>query len=226
VKKLLARYIESSYQERTITATSASFAINAVMGLGKLLLGIYLLSPWFVTNAVYYLILCIARGQALKKYKMSARLKDVKKQYDLELAAYKHSGVFICILGFSYLFVCLRMFFAGDSTPYKEFYLIYGVATVSFTKLGFAIHGTVVTRHLHSPIVSAMKVFNFTDAFVSIVVTQCALLSMMQVKNAAGYSAITGMAVSVFFIFRGILMLRKKKLVTTKKQSQPIVVNE
>ena len=226
LKKLLVRYMKASYQDRTITATAASFAANATIGLGKLLLGIYLLSPWFITNAVYYLILCAAKGQALKKYKMSARIEDGKKRHDLEFATYKHSGVFICLLGFSYLLVCLRMFFAGDSTPYNEFYLVYGVATVSFAKLGFAIHGTVGTRYLHNPIVSAMKVFSFTDASVSIVVTQCALLSMLQVKNAAGYSAITGMAVSVLFIFRGILMLRKKNLVATKKQSQLIVVNE
>lgn len=211
MKQLLARYMKGTYQDRAIATTVASFAANAVIGIGKLMLGIYLLSPWFITNAIYYLILCIARGQALKKYKLSIRTKDEKKRYDLEFATYKHSGVFICLLGISYLLVCLRMLFAGDSTPYNEFYIVYGVATVSFTKLGFAIHGTVVTRHLKNPVISALKVLSFTDAFVSIVVTECALLTMEQIDNAAGYSAITGMAVSAFFVLQGILMLIKKR---------------
>ena len=101
--------------------------------------------------------------------------------------------------------------FAGDFTPYNEIYIIYGVAAVSFTKLGLAIHGAVVTLQLHNPIISALMVFSFTDAFVSIVVTQCALLPIQQVENAAGYSAIIGMAVSALFILEGILMLRKKR---------------
>ena|GEM_PF-6607556 len=47
-----ARYM-GDYSERTVTISIGSVMINALFGIGKLVLGISLLSAWFVINAVY-----------------------------------------------------------------------------------------------------------------------------------------------------------------------------
>ncbi|HML37206.1 MAG TPA: hypothetical protein PKA19_07290 [Bacillota bacterium] len=209
MKKLLHRYM-GNYQDRTIATTTASFVINAVSGTGQLALGIYLLSPWFMANAMYYLLLCSARGHALQRYRKAKLIANTEKRYDFEFSVYKHSGILICLSGIAYLLVCLRMHFAGDATVYSG-YTVYLVALIAFSKLGTAIHGTIVTRHLKAPIVSTLKVLNFTDACVSIVVTQCTLLTMEHTENAIGYSSIAGMIASGIFILQGIIMLIKKK---------------
>lgn len=186
MKELLRRYM-GNFQDRTITTATASFVINAVSGVGQLAMGIYLLSPWFMANAMYYLLLCSARGHALQRYQKAKLIVATEERYDFEFSVYKRSGILLCLSGIAYLLVCLRMYFAGDATVYSG-YTVYLVALIAFSKLGTAIHGTIVTRHLKDPIVSTLKILNFTDAFVSIVVTQCTLLTMEHTENAIGYS--------------------------------------
>ncbi|WP_211296455.1 hypothetical protein [Paenibacillus donghaensis] len=121
IKELLDRYLVD-YQDRTAITNLASLIINALIGIGKLILGVYLLSGWFIINA--YGICC-----------------------------YQRSGTFLCLLGISYLLVSLRMYFVGDAIIFRG-YIAYLVAAVAFTKLGFAICGTLNNRHLKGPIVS------------------------------------------------------------------------
>ncbi len=146
----------------------------------------------------------------LNKYVVARRIEDPKKRYNMEFAAYKRSGIFLCLLGISYLLVCLRMYFVGDATVYGG-YTVYLVAAVAFAKLGFAIYGTVINRHLKDPIVSTLKIISFTDAMVSIVVTQYTLLTMAASSQAVDSSALFGMGCSILFVLVGIFMLLKRK---------------
>jgi len=92
-----------------------------------------------------------------------------------------------------------------------------------------AIHGMIVNRHMHDPIVSLFKKIAFLDAMVSIVVTQCSLLTMMESSEAVGSSALFGMGVSLLFLAIGILMLVKKKkylVPETPKEKKDKHINE
>lgn len=180
------------------------------MGIGKLILGLYLLSGWFIINALYYLILCAARGQALYKYTVAKNTEDPEQRYNIEFHVYQRSGAFLCLLGITYLLVCMRMYFVGDVIIFRG-YIVYLVATIAFSKLGFAIYGTMANRHLKGPIVSTLKIISFIDAMVSIVVTQYTLLLMEKSANAISSSALFGMGCSVLFFLLGIYMLLKRK---------------
>ena len=204
------RYM-GNYQNRTVTITTVSLIINAVIGIGNLILGVHLLSLWFIANAGYYLLLSAARGQALKKYAAANKVENSRERYNMEFSVFRRSGVFLCLLGISYLLVCLRMYLFGDATVY-EGYTVYLVATVAFTKIVFAVHGAITTRNLSNPIVSAIKIINFTDAMVSIVVTQYTLIALEgSSREAANSSSLFGMGCSVLFVVIGIWMLCKKK---------------
>lgn len=72
IKAILVRYFGNP-QDRTAMFNAASLVIDAFIGIGKLILGLYLLSGWFITNALYYLILCIAKGQVLHKYTLAKK---------------------------------------------------------------------------------------------------------------------------------------------------------
>ncbi|MCO7127509.1 hypothetical protein NIE88_17265 [Sporolactobacillus shoreicorticis] len=209
MKELFDHYAKND-QDRTVAAALASLILYVVIGIGKLVLGMYLLSTWYVINAVYYLILCIARGQAIKKYKIIRSIENRIKRYDLEFVVYKRSGIFICLLGISYFFTCLRMYLIGDATVYGG-YMVYLVATIAFTKMGFAIHGAVINRHRNNPIISTLKIISFIDATVAIVVTQYTLLIKQSSAHAMNSSALFGMGCSALFILIGIRMLNKKK---------------
>ncbi|MCL6658820.1 hypothetical protein [Paenibacillus amylolyticus] len=209
MKSVWDRYLGNK-QDRTAMINVVSLVINALIGIGKLILGIYLLSGWFITNAVYYLILCVAKGQVLQKYKVAKRMKSPKERYTLELTVYKRGGLFLCFLGMSYSLVCLRMYLIGDAFIY-EGNIVYIVSTVAFTKLVFAVYGTWANRHLHNPIISTLKMINFTDAMVSIVVTQATLLTMQGSPLALKTSSLFGMGCSILFCLMGVWMMFQKK---------------
>jgi hypothetical protein len=75
IKEFIKRY-RTDDQHRTAVANTVSLAFNALIGAGKLILGVYLLSGWFMTNAIYYLILSAARGQALQKYTAANQIEQ------------------------------------------------------------------------------------------------------------------------------------------------------
>lgn len=198
------------YPDRTAAVTAVSFSVNALIGAGKLLLGICLLSTWFIINALYYLLLCAARAQALKKYVAARRIDDPCKRYEEEFAVFRHGGALLCMMGLTYLLACLYMYRTGKADTYSGL-VVYAVATVAFTKLGFAIYGLKVSRWLKSPIVTTLKAIAFADAMVSIVVTQCVLLTMKGSPHAVESSALFGMAVGLLFVAEGLVMLCRKK---------------
>ena len=210
MRKLYQKYM-GNVQDRTMTTNAGSFSINALTGTGQLALGIFLRSPWYIVNGIYYLLLCAARGQALRRYRKTKTIEDEKERYDASFAIHKRGGIFICLMGISYLGICLWMYFTGESRVQNEMYLVLGVATIAFTKIGFAIHGMIINRHMHDPIISLFKKISFLDAMVSIVVTQCTLLTMMEAAEAVSSSALFGMGISLLFLLIGILMLTKKK---------------
>jgi hypothetical protein len=212
------RYM-GNYHDKTLTMTVGSFSVNALIGIGKLIFGIILLSPWLISTAIYYLILCAIRGQILRKYKKIRVIEDPIRKFDRQYSIYKPSGIFICLLGVSYFLVCLRMYFANESNSYP-FYILYGVAAVAFYKISMAFKGMVVTRRMNNPLLSTLKIISFVDACVSIVVVQCALLTMEKSKVATVSSALFGMACSALFLVIGIFMLcRKKKIAKSDELS-------
>ncbi len=206
------QYRAIGYRDRSMLLSVGSFAINALIGTGKLLLGIFLVSPWFIVTASYYLLLCAARGKLLSRFKHTRRIENPVERFDKQFAVFRHSGVFVCLIGLSYFFICLRMYFLGEGCTYP-FYILYGVAGVAFYKVGVSVYGMVVSRKMKNPLLTTMKVIAFVDACVSIVAIQCALLMMENpAALATQSSARFGMACSVVFIGIGAYMLLRKKV--------------
>lgn len=206
------RYKRSNYRDRTMLVSVGAFGVNALIGGGKLILGIALLSPWFVVTAIYYLLLCSARGQLLWRFKHIQRVENPTERFDQQFAVFRHSGIFICLLGISYLMVCARMYFWGESSTYP-YYIVYGVAGVAFYKIGMSIYGIVVSRRIKNPLLTTMKVIAFMDACVSIVAVQCALLTMEDsAVEATRSSALLGGSCSIVFVGIGVYMLLRRKV--------------
>lgn len=199
-----------NYTDRTLAITKASLTTNALIGVGKLLLGFSLFSLWFIMNAFYYLLLCCARLFFLRQYAYAVKMRDATERYDWEFGVFRYTGLFLSLMGVAYFFICLKMYVDGDSTVYRG-YIVYLVAFISFIKLGFAIYGTVVTRRMKSPIILALKIVSFADAMVSIVVTQCTLLTHQGSPYAVSSSALFGAALSMVFLLVGIGMFAKRK---------------
>lgn len=202
-------FLANYYHDRTILFSIGSLLINAVIGISNLVLGASLLSAWFIANSLYYLALCATRVYALKQYFSIIPLVNPDQRNVEELRIYRHTGYFLCILGFIYFFTCLLMYHYGNAIVYRG-YMAYLFSIVSFVKMGLAIYGTIIAKHRKNPIVSALKRINIVDAMVSIVVTTCSLLILTSVEDAIEQTTILGIISSLGFILIGIIMLREK----------------
>lgn len=206
----LIRSCKNDYRQRTAVITLASFSLNALMGVGKLVLGVILFSPWLIVSSVYYIVLSLARGQALRSFDRNRTITDKAKQYNNEFEIYKKGGVLICFLAAAYAAVCLRMYFVEDPIIYKGSIVLI-IALIAFIKVGVAIFGMIKTRGLNSPIISVVKKLNFIDAIVAIVITQCAILTMQGSEHAVSSSVAFGLGCSLLFFSLGVVMIIKKE---------------
>ena len=212
LKGKIAAYKErywGNYHDRTLTASHISFVINALIGVGKLILGLAVRSPWFIATAVYYLLLCAARGEALRQYRKAGAEASPSARFRRQRRVYQRGGGFICLLAISYFLVCLRMYTAGDHSRYP-YYILYGVAAVAFYKIG----------RMKNPLLSTLKAISRVDACVSIVAVQCALLVMKESPMATTSSALLGMGCSLLFLGFGLFMLLRRRLPSPAENSE------
>lgn len=198
-----------SREDRTAVFTMVSVTMNAITGVGKLALGVYMLSAWFIINALYYLLLCGARAQAMKKLAAVRRTESPMEKYRIGFAAGKHTGYFVFLLGLSYLLVCMRMYFAGEADSVGGGVFL-SVAAVALSKLALAVWGLVLTRSMTNPVIYALKMLSLMDASVSVVVTEYTLAAVSRPHEAAAISGVFGMAVSIIFMISGAVMALKK----------------
>lgn len=203
-----------SRDEKTKAILSALFSsiLNVILGLCKLVVGVLFRSPWSVIHAVYYLLLCLGRGNALVKYENAvAHHAENEDEKQAEWESYRHSGLFLMLLGFSYLLISIRTYFRGEYIAFPD-WLIFGYVIFCFVKLANGIYGIVNGIRLKSPLLSVTRIFSFADACVSLVVSRCALLLFTGQPNAVPNSALFGMVVSVLFFILGLAMsLRRHK---------------
>lgn len=82
IKYCHKQYKLSNYQVRTMLMSVGSFGINALIGAGKLILGIIILSLWFVVTAFYYRLLCGTRGQLLWRFKHTWLIEDKVEHFE------------------------------------------------------------------------------------------------------------------------------------------------
>lgn len=198
------------YRTRTITLSRLSVLLHIGIALGKLVLAAAFQSGWFLATAVYYLVLCGARGSALYKSKGMENIKNPREKFDAQLAVYRRGGAAICLLGVSYFFVCLYLYGHGSAKTYPA-YLQYGVTAVAFYKIGAAVAGLRRVGKLNQPLLAYLRTVSFADACVSIVAVQYALLSMESPVHASTSSALFGMACSAVFTVMGVVMLFGRK---------------
>ena len=208
--KLFPReYVERDV-DRAVIATSVSFFVNAFFAILKLCIGFHYSSVWFIINAFYYILLSVARGEALRKYSIiSSNGSSGEKRRQLDV--YRHGGILICLLSISYLLVCMRMYFVGDTVVYRG-YVVYGVIIAAVIKIGFAISGIRRATMLKSPIFSSIKTVNFFDATVSTVVALLELLRLYGNPKAVEISSIFGVVAGVLLFLVGLYMINKGKV--------------
>lgn len=157
------------YEKHFLVVTKASMytslIFNLLYGLFKLGIGIYYTSWWFITFAIYYLLLC---------YMKLSLVKNIHN-HEKECEKLKHTGVILLFLNLILVGIIVLIIEQNQIINYNGF-LIYLVALYDFCLIISAIINVIKQRKNHGPIIASSKCINLTVAMISLVSLETAMV--------------------------------------------------
>ena len=182
----------SIYQGMTVNFFYVVFRVAA---------GIRYASVWFISMAVYYLVLGCLRAYLIVCYR--------RRDPELERRCYRITAWLLFLLNIPMGGMIVQMVLAGSGYSYPG-YVIYLSAMYTFYTMAMSIVNLIKFRRLGSPILSAAKILNFIAALMSILGLQTAMIAQFSAKDAQFrqlMNAITGGFVYGIVILIAIIML-------------------
>lgn len=204
--KLYKTYNEN-YKLITKRFIYVSFVINLIYGVFKLSAGIYYKSAWFITFAVYYLLLCFMKFSLIKSIKKDEFGHDLKSEYK----KFGLTGVILLLLDIV-LAGMIVLIIHQDQTFVYPGTLIYIVALYDFYLIISAFVNVFKHRKFKSPILSANKFISLTVAMISMISLEVAMIYQFGSNDSEFklvMTSITGLAVVVINSFMAIYMIVK-----------------
>ena len=186
--------------------------VNFLYVVFRIFVGIRYASVWFLTIAIYYLLLGIMRLSLILSY----RNRNMKS----ELRCYRRTAWLLFLLNIPMGGMIVLMVLTDSGYSYPG-YVIYLSALYTFYTIILAIVNLVKFRKLGSPILSAAKVLNFVAALMSLLGLQTAMISQFSTEGEDFHrrmNAITGGGVWIAVILAAVTMLlhsRKMKEVNS-----------
>lgn len=167
----------------------------------RIAVGIIYVSVWFVSMAVYYLILGGIRLFLVMNYR--------RRSSAAEIRCYRLTAWFLFLLNIPMGGMILLMVTTNSGYSYPEI-VIYGSAMYTFYTLIMSVINLVKYRRLGSPILSAAKVLNFIAALMSVLGLQTAMIAEFSTEDDSFrrlMNGITGTAVWAAVIAAAVYML-------------------
>lgn len=212
-EKLKAFYerIKTDYGFRTLFFACFSFGMSIVFGLFNGAQGIVYASIWNGALAAYYIALAFLRGGVLyqhKRRKEKGLGGESSNALVLQAKSYRTSGIVLLILQIALSTATAQMIFDERHFSYAG-WTIYGAAAYAFTRITVSIIQIRKVRKHSSFTLRAIRTANLSDAAVSILALQTALLFTFGGAeiNASLFNTLTGIAVSVLNITLGIFAI-------------------
>lgn len=210
VKKMLGIPVVARYLEEDIFRAEAAlhmgFLINLFYAGVKFFSGIRYRSVWFVTLAVYYILLAIMRFSLLGHVKKEG---DANKNMVTEWRRYRLCGVILMLMNFALSGIVILSVTQNSGFEYPGM-LIYIMAMYAFYATITAVWKVIKYRKYGSPVLSAAKVISLTAAMVSMLSLETAMLTQFGAAEDAEYrqimTATTGTGVCVIVLGMAIYM--------------------
>ncbi len=163
------------YKEKELLITKIILGFTTLFhflyGLFKLGTGLYYKSWWFITLAVYYLILCLMKLSIVKDIKNEAG-KNLLKEYK----KLKSTGIILLFLNLILSGMIILIIRENQEITYAGF-IIYIVAMYDFYLIISAIVNVIKYRKKDSPLLASSKCINLTVAMISMISLEVAMVS-------------------------------------------------
>lgn len=211
---LVSRYLRED-MFRAETALYQGFFINLLYAGIKMFSGILYRSIWFITLAVYYILLAVMRASLLHYVRKGG------KNTVSEWKRYRLCGIILLFMNVALTGIIVLVIHQNSGFEYPGM-LIYVMAMYAFYAAVTAVWDVVKFRRYGRPVMSAAKVINLTAALVSMLSLETAMLTqfgaaddptfrqIMTASTGAGIS-MTVLGMAVFMIVRSTKQVKHIK---------------
>lgn len=189
-------------------------AVNFLYVLFRVTVGIRYTSVWFVSMAIYYLVLGILRLMLIVCYR--------RRSAEKEWACYRRTAWLLFLLNIPMGGMIVLMVWTDAGYSYPG-YVIYLSAIYTFYTMTMSVVNLVKYRKLGSPILSAAKVLHFIAALMSVLGLQTAMIAQFSDGDETfrkTMNAATGGGVWAAVILLAVCMLYRSK--RTKDEVQTL----
>lgn len=162
----LGRKILDDPHYRSRIMLASGLAINLAYIAIKLISGIMYRSVWFISLAIYYVLLAIIRLMLLRTAESASE----------KLRRCRFCGMMLLLMNVALGLIVAQTVFSNRHFSYPG-YLIYAMAAYSFYAVITAAVGIFGTRKTQNPILTATKAVNFVAALVSVLSLTTAMLA-------------------------------------------------
>lgn len=223
VRKILGIPLVSKYLKEAMFRAEASlyqgFFINILYAGIKLFSGILYSSVWFVTLAVYYILLALMRASLLHYVR-----KDGKSKVS-EWRRYRLCGIILLFMNVALTGIVVLVVYKNSGFEYPGM-LVYAMAMYAFYAAITAVRNVVKFRRYGSPVMSAAKVISLTAALVSMLSLETAMLTQFGAADDPLFrqimTASTGAGISIIVLGMAIFMIvrstNQMKHITQEKE--------
>lgn len=172
---------------RTEVSLYQGFFFNLIYIVMKMAAGVYYQSIWFVSLAVYYMLLAVMRFLLLHRGKRKKQREPVVE----ELHRYRLCGIMLLLMNQALAGMVVFMVRQNRGFDYPGS-LIYLMALYSFYSVIIAVMNLIKFRKHGSPVLSAAKAVNLVAAMVSILSLETAMLARFGDDDEAFRAIMTG----------------------------------
>ena len=166
----LYQLYQSNYTTVTKTSIYFSTTLNVGYSIFNFCVGVYYGSVWFITFAIYYLLLFIMRLSLVHNIKEFGvnKLQEYKKL--------KRCGIVLLLLNIVLVGIIILIIHNNQEITYAGS-IIYIVALYDFYLIIVAIINAINYRKNASPVLQASKFINLTVAMVAMISLEVAMIS-------------------------------------------------
>ena len=205
----LTREMMRNYGYRTVVFAIGTFGMSVLFSAFNAYLGISSKSIWYGALAAYYILLALLRGGILAHH--NTRRKGKMDNQAMQAAkTYRTCGWLLLVLNTALSSAIAQMIFDDQFFTYAD-WTVFAFAAYAFFKISMSIYNFFKARKQDNLTVEAIRNINLTDAAVSILALQTALLHTFQTGkvDVSAFNTLTGIAVSAVAFALGIYMVIK-----------------
>ena len=202
MKKLIIKYKNYSFEEKTLFSAKFSILFNASLAIGKIVLGLF--------HSIFFLVAGI-----INVLMMMSKLECYLgvKYHHLKTFKYRNiaTGIFLMLAGIQYAIYMGRLIYSNVETMKYGGFLAVSIATVSFIEMGIAIYGCF-KAYGKGHYYRNLKLINLSSAMTAIVLTEVALMSFASDTDSRVINGIFGLVVGLLIVLIGIFVIIAPKI--------------